>query len=78
MKELQKISKNCLKGKPILTANYLAFLSRNRQSVYHPNWGIKPAAVITRMQFSAVMNAIDTEKLFKVINTKPKEQKKVI
>src|SRR4051812_33743112 len=59
-----KISKNCLKGEEISSPLELIKCCDNNESVYHEVWGIKPARVISCMQFNIIVRAIYNKKLF--------------
>lgn len=64
----KKISKNCIQGDRITNLNTLFPLALNGKSIYHPNWGRKPAGFIIGMNFIAVSNAIRNGDLYHVIN----------
>ncbi len=63
---MEKISKNCYKGKLITDPHEITRLANERKSIYTPNWGIKPAAVLLSMQFVIIMRIINEKKLYYV------------
>lgn len=64
---MERVSKNCYKGDFVKSPNELMELAINKKSVYHPLWGVKPAAVIINMNFSIVMKCISKGSIFKVL-----------
>ncbi len=62
-----QISENFIKGEPVTTASELMDLSHNKQSVYHSNFGIKPASVIINMNFSLVIRMLERNMIFTTI-----------
>ncbi len=70
MKDLEQISKNCYKGFLILSVIELIDLANTQKSVYHSNWGIKPAAFVMSMSTRLVYEALRRERLYSVINKK--------
>lgn len=71
MEETIQISKNFIKGESIKDVDELMELMNNKKSVYHNNWGVKPASVIVNMSFYCVMKMIQSKMLFKTIKFKP-------
>jgi hypothetical protein len=65
--KMEKISKNCFKGKNIKSPYTIHRLALEKKSIYYVNWGIKPAAIYLSMQFIIVMRLINDKKLFFVI-----------
>lgn len=61
---MKVISKNYYKGEKIINPSDLVRLALEKRSVYHPNWGVKPASVIISMPLREVMKAIEANKLF--------------
>lgn len=61
---MEKISKNCYKGELITNPNEIYRLAIEKKSVYTPNWGVKPAAVLLSMQFRIIMRLINDKKLW--------------
>ena len=64
---MQKISKNCYKGELITNSNEIYRLAIEKKSVYTPNWGIKPAAILLSMQFIIIMRLINNKQLWYVM-----------
>lgn len=71
--EENKISKNCYKGSQITCLEEILWCAKNRLSVYHHCWGVKPASVICNMQLKTVDDVIKKGLLFRV-NKKPYER----
>jgi len=61
-----RVSKNLERGVLITKLDQLVDLAKAKKSVYHNWWGLKPAAVIIRMQMYSVLHSIESENLFKV------------
>ena len=61
---MEKISKNCYKGELITNPNEIYRLAIEKKSIYTPNWGVKPAAVLLSMQFRIIMGLINDKKLW--------------
>lgn len=59
-----KISKNYYKGSNITDHLEIIRLANEKKSIYHPNWGIKPAAIILSMQFRVVLDLINRKMLY--------------
>lgn len=58
------ISNNFYRGSLIKTDIELQCLSESHKSVYHSNWGIKPAAVILNLPRKTVEDIIDDRMLY--------------
>lgn len=71
MEEAIQISKNFIKGDLITDPKELFQLVADKKSVYHSNWGIKPASVIVNMSFYSVMKSIKDKSLYKTTKFKP-------
>lgn len=67
MEEAIQISKNFIKGEALKNGSELVELARLRKSIYHANYGIKPASVILNMSFSHVHRMIKNKNIFKTI-----------
>ena len=66
----KSVSKNFWKGEQITNARSLIEIAKNRGSVYHSRWRIKPAAFLIEMPFRVIMNQIRTNYLFFIIPKK--------
>ena len=64
--EENKISKNCYKGAQVTSLEEVLWCAKNRLSLYHHCWGVKPASVICNMQLKIVDDAIKKGLLFRV------------
>ena len=64
IRTMEKVSKNCYKGELITNPSEIYRLAIEKKSIYTPNWGVKPAAVLLSMQFIIVMRLIDGKKLW--------------
>ena len=71
--EKQSVSKNFWKGEQITDAQSLMETAKNRGSVYHSRWRVRPAAFIVEMPFRVVMNSIRNNYLFFIIRKKEKQ-----
>lgn len=72
-----QISDNFIKGYEITSTDELIRLAHNKKSVYHSNFGIKPASVIINMNFSCVIRMIERNLLFttiKLVKLKPNKK----
>lgn len=67
MLEAIQISRNLIKGCAVENSETLINMARNKQSVYHSNWGVKPASVIINMNFIIVQKMITENRLFTTI-----------
>ena len=61
-----KISKNCYKGTQITCLDEVILCAKNKLSIYHHCWGLKPASVICNMQLKVVNDVIKKGLLFRV------------
>jgi hypothetical protein len=61
------ISNSYYQGKVIKTAEELSQLAKERKSVYHKNWGIKPAAVIINLPLHSIMESIEQRMFYNII-----------
>jgi len=61
---MEKVSKNCYKGEEISNLMDLMRLANEGKSVYVPNWGVKPAAVIISMRFRDIAYLVTTKQIF--------------
>lgn len=64
---MEKVSKNCIKGELITSANDINRLALEKRSIYTKNWGVKPAAILLGMPFRIVIDLIDRKMLFTAI-----------
>lgn len=62
----QKVSANYYKGAKIRSIKRIFQLVNDKKSIYHSNWGVKPAAVLMGMQFKYVCDAMKNGKLFEI------------
>lgn len=62
-----QISENFIKGEPITTTEQLIRLAREKKSIYHSGFKIKPAAVIINMNFMFVIQMINRGMLHETI-----------
>lgn len=62
-----QVSKNYDKGRLIINPFDLVRLANEAKSIYHVNWGVKPAAFIISMQFRIVIKMIESQQLY-IIN----------
>lgn len=72
-----QISDNFIKGYEITSVDQLMNLAHNKKSIYHSNFGIKPASVIINMNFSCVVRMIERNMLFttiKLVKLKPNKK----
>lgn len=67
MNEENKISKNCYKGSQITCLDEVILCAKNKLSIYHHCWGLKPASVICNMQLKIVYDAIQKGLIYRVI-----------
>ena len=66
MKELnESVSKNFNRGLPVISVTHLIALEKRKESIYHVNYGVKPAALINSMQVRAVMKMLDNHLIFR-------------
>lgn len=61
-----KISKNYYRGTQIKSADEIEKLVENRESIYQPQWGIKPAAFYYSLQLRVVSRLIKAKQIFKI------------
>lgn len=67
IKTMEKVSKNCYKGELITNPNEIYRLAIEKKSIYTPNWGVKPAAILLSMQFMIITRLINDKKLWSVL-----------
>ena len=67
MEVAEQISKNFIKGEPLINGSQLFELARLKKSIYHANYGIKPAAVILNMSFFHVHRMIESKQIYRTI-----------
>lgn len=66
---LLQISKNYFidTDSPIADINDVIKAFKNKEALYHKNWGIRPVAVLLHMQMISIYNSIERKMLFKII-----------
>lgn len=64
---MEKISKNLYKGDAIVYFDEIHLLATQSKSIYHINFGVKPAAIILSMQANQVYRMLKNGSLFKTI-----------
>lgn len=65
---MEQVSKNLYKGEMILALSEVIYIAKTKKSIYHTNWGVKPAAIILSMQANLVHRMLINGNLFRVIN----------
>jgi len=60
----EPISKNFIRGCPIVDVWNIMDLANNKESIYHPYWGIVPAAYIQNMNLRMILNMIQRRSLY--------------
>jgi len=61
------ISHSFYRGKLIRNASELSQLANEKKSVYHRNWGIKPASVIINLPCGVILDCIASKMLYYTI-----------
>lgn len=59
------ISYSFYQGKAIKSHEELAQLAREKKSVYHKYWGVKPAVFIINLPYSVLIDVIKKGKLYR-------------
>ena len=67
IRTMEKVSKNCYKGELITDPSEIYRLAIEKKSIYTPNWGVKPAAVLLSMQFIIIMRLINDKRLWRTV-----------